>query len=57
MITELAKTVLEKHGTLVMWTDGTGRIGISRKNDPENKTFWSFGLANCLIRMLAEDKL
>ena len=57
MITELTKAVIKKHGVLVLRVDETGRLGISRKEDKENLTFWSFSLANCLIRMLALAKL
>jgi len=57
MLTKLTKAVIEKHGTLIMIMDKTGRIGISRMIDPDNKMFWAFGLGSVLIKVLAEEKI
>ena len=56
MITKLVKAVLDKHGQFVLCIDVEDKIGIRKYNDPVFK-YWSFGLINCLIRLLAEDKL
>lgn len=57
MITELTKAVIAKHGPLVLKVDTSGRLMLSRLNDPNKLTHYAFSIGSVLIRMLAEDKL
>ena len=57
MITKLTKAVLKKHGPFTLVIDDNRRIGIKRiGEDASAYRYWSFGLTNCLIRLLAENQ-
>lgn len=57
MINKLTEAVIKKHGPIRLVRNNNGKFGIYRIEDQFTKTFWSYSLISCLIRMLAEERL
>lgn len=58
MITELTKAIISKHGPFIMGIDDSDRFVVSLANGQAAPVqHRSFSIINCLIRLLAEDKI